>query len=346
MLRFKIAKEKIKLLINQLVLKGLERLPSERTLAKDLGFSRSTIVKVLCELESEGIVNRKIGSGTFIRNRDTSATLSFAVVMRRTYYRSDEHFRKIIETLSNYAKEYKVNIQIFDNLHAKFANQSLDNELLKAISNKKIDGVLIISRLPLSITCKLAELVPTVAINNIFGDGSEIQCISCDYFKTGFLAGKYLIEKGHKKIAFVTDDIDHPEASVEFSGFQAILETNNIFFSEKNILETRQNPVSIISKTKEFFQDFDYTACFIRNPALIRPFMQSLKENNISEKLEIVVSGKYDNYKRRGWKLVIIDNKLDTMCSMGLKHLIQLNQDVIPPTQKLILLKPELLENT
>ena len=70
--------------------------------------------------------------------------------------------------------------------------------------------------------------------------------------------------------------------------------------------------------------------------------MQSLKENGIQEKLEIVITGKYENYNRRGWKLKVIDNKLDEMCYLGLKYLIQLNQDIIPPKQKLILLKPEL----
>jgi DNA-binding LacI/PurR family transcriptional regulator len=342
MLRSQIAKEKLKKLINNLTLAGSNKLPPERSLAKELSFSRSTIVKVLCELESEGIVTRKIGSGTFINEKKNQENPCFGIVMRRAYYKSDDHFRKIIETISNYAKEFKVNIKIFDNIRLMFAQDPIDNELLKAIKNKDIQGVLIISRLPLSITCKLAELVPTVAINNIFGDGSEIQCISCDYFKIGFLAGKYLLENGHKKIAFITDELNHPEACVEYSGFQSILENNSISFDEKNILETNQNAESIIAKTKDFFQNFDYTACFIRNPFLIRPFMQSLKENGIQEKLEIVITGKYENYNRRGWKLKVIDNKLDEMCYLGLKYLIQLNQDIIPPKQKLILLKPEL----
>ena len=343
MLRSQIAKEKLKKLIS--ALSGTEeiKLPPERTLAEKLGYSRSTIVKVLNELESEGVVVRKIGSGTFIRHDVFSGVPCFAVVMRRTYYRSDEHFRKLIETLSVCAREQGVNIRIFDNLLESFAGDAAENKLLQEIRSKSIQGVLIISRLPLSVTSCLSSLLPTVAINNIFGDGSEVHCISCDYFRTGFLAGKYLAEKGHKKIAFVTDDLNHPESSVEFSGFQAALENAGIPLSEDDILETRHNAESIMDRTGDFFRSSGYTAGFIRNAFLLSPFLQALNEYGMTGKLDIVVSGYYDNYARRGWKLAVIDNKLEEMCRLGLQQLIRLaaGDRILMPN--LILLKPELL---
>lgn len=43
-----------------------EKLPSERKLADLIGVNRSTIVRVMTELEAKGVVNRKQGSGTII----------------------------------------------------------------------------------------------------------------------------------------------------------------------------------------------------------------------------------------------------------------------------------------
>ena len=43
-----------------------EKLPSERKLAELIGVNRSTIVRVMTELEAKGVVNRKQGSGTII----------------------------------------------------------------------------------------------------------------------------------------------------------------------------------------------------------------------------------------------------------------------------------------
>jgi GntR family transcriptional regulator/MocR family aminotransferase len=45
-----------------------ERLPSTRTLAKDLGVSRNTIVGVFDRLLAEGLLEARIGAGTFIIN--------------------------------------------------------------------------------------------------------------------------------------------------------------------------------------------------------------------------------------------------------------------------------------
>jgi len=43
-----------------------ERLPAERSLAEEFGVSRGTIRSVLLILEQQHLVNRQIGSGTFV----------------------------------------------------------------------------------------------------------------------------------------------------------------------------------------------------------------------------------------------------------------------------------------
>ena len=45
-----------------------EKLPSERRLSDLIGVNRSTIVRVMTELEAKGIVKRKQGSGTIIND--------------------------------------------------------------------------------------------------------------------------------------------------------------------------------------------------------------------------------------------------------------------------------------
>jgi len=43
-----------------------DQLPAERQLATAFGTARGTIRRILCELENEGLVERKVGSGTFV----------------------------------------------------------------------------------------------------------------------------------------------------------------------------------------------------------------------------------------------------------------------------------------
>jgi DNA-binding FadR family transcriptional regulator len=49
-----------------------ERLPAERNLAQEFGVSRGTIRSVLDILEKQHMVERQIGSGTYVTHRDTA----------------------------------------------------------------------------------------------------------------------------------------------------------------------------------------------------------------------------------------------------------------------------------
>ncbi|MBR7103557.1 MAG: LacI family DNA-binding transcriptional regulator [Lentisphaeria bacterium] len=340
MLRSQAAKERLQGLIAELRSSGREKLPPERLLAQELGYSRSTIVKVLNELESEGTVLRKIGSGTFIASASDRRDIHIAVAMRHTYYRSDSHFRKIVDSLSEHAKDLRVHIRIFDNLRRMFAADPVDNDLLKALREKRLNGVLIVSRLPLSITSALSSAAPAAAINNIFGDGSEIPCISCDCFRAGFLAGRHLFEKGHKKAVFVTNDISHPESGVMFSGFQAFWENAGIALDREHILETRNNQEIMLERIGIFFRDPSFSGCFVRTASLLPTLRLALNAHGISRPLDIVASGAASG--QIGPNVTLIDNKLDQMCRMGLEQLIARINDPNTPLPPLTLLKPEI----
>ncbi|HLQ40317.1 MAG TPA: GntR family transcriptional regulator [Tetragenococcus sp.] len=62
-----------------------DRLPSERELAEDFGVSRMTLRQAIQTLADEGIIERKIGSGTYVARRKVqekmSGTTSFTEIM-------------------------------------------------------------------------------------------------------------------------------------------------------------------------------------------------------------------------------------------------------------------------
>jgi DNA-binding FadR family transcriptional regulator len=51
------------------------RLPTERTLADDLGVSRTVIRHALARLEAAGVISREVGRGTFIRRFDPAGAV-------------------------------------------------------------------------------------------------------------------------------------------------------------------------------------------------------------------------------------------------------------------------------
>ena len=322
------------------------RLPPERALAEQFGYSRATVGKALGVLEGEGIIFRKKGSGTFITKNDKERTMTIALVMRMAYHYTDTHFRLIVEEVSKYAEKHNIYIQIFDNLPEIFKKNPDKNSLIQAIESGTIDGVLIVSRMPISILNRISAICPTVSINNIFGDGSEIPCISCDYFFAGFLAGKHLLEKGHRKVAYITENFTNSESTFEFSGFKAALGMVGVDLTNHNILECKQNSDIFTKRVLDFFKNSAYRACFVRTTRCATKIFSVLQRSSFerAEKLSFIAIGNYDNECPNNIRLTIIDNQLAKMCRIGLQTV----QSIINNNKTkggLKLLAPKIIEN-
>ena len=201
--------------------------------------------------------------------------MTIALVMRTAYHYTDMHFRLIVDEVSKYAEKNNIYIQIFDRLPEMFKADPENNPLMQAISNKVVDGVLIASRMPLDIISSIYKKCPTVSINNVFGNGEEVPCISCDYFRVGFLAGKYLLDKGHRKVAYVTENVALPESTFDLSGFRAAFEMAGIDITDNEILNTRQNTDIFIRRITDFF-------CRFQLYRLLCQECQLCSENDIS----------------------------------------------------------------
>jgi GntR family transcriptional regulator, arabinose operon transcriptional repressor len=58
-----------------------QRLPSDSDLAQRFDASRLTVIRALRDLETEGVVQRKAGSGTFVAERQSVTTCDFGILM-------------------------------------------------------------------------------------------------------------------------------------------------------------------------------------------------------------------------------------------------------------------------
>lgn len=58
-----------------------DRLPSEADLVQRFGHSRITVGRALRDLQSDGLVERRVGSGTFVRGQATGTALSFGLLI-------------------------------------------------------------------------------------------------------------------------------------------------------------------------------------------------------------------------------------------------------------------------
>ncbi len=344
LMKAQLIKEQILRLIEEQRRAGGQRLEAERQLAKMLGCSRSLVVKVLGDLETEGQVIRKTGSGTFVRRSPGDQMLCIGLIMRHNYNKSDIHFRTLVTALCEYAATLNIRLQIFDNT-SKLSPEEYENcEPVAAYRNHRVDGFMLLSRLPLALAGVLAKTGPTVSLNNIFGDGQEIPCITCDYFQAGYLAGRHLLLNGHRRIAYLTEDMNHSETFWELSGFRAALSGADIPLTEDDILESKQSPEIFFNRCVNFFSPLRHTACFVRNLRLVRPLLAAFKkmQADVADHLTLVAVGNYygEYTPRNQIQITTIDTRLSEMASRGVDTLLSMIKDRKQKTQPFQLLQP------
>lgn len=67
-------------------------------------------------------------------------------------------------------------------------------------------------------------------------DEYEGAAIDFDFCRSGRMAAEYLIENGHRELAFATGPMDRPSRKKLFDGFQDAMEERNIGLKEENLL--------------------------------------------------------------------------------------------------------------
>lgn len=69
-------------------------------------------------------------------------------------------------------------------------------------------------------------------------------CICCDHKGASYQAARYLIDRGHRQIAFITGSLDSPTAIERLSGYKAALQENGLPLDDRRIMQGKWSPES------------------------------------------------------------------------------------------------------
>ena len=202
------------------------KLPSQEDLADELEVSRSTLRKVLAELEKDGFIESRKGSGSFVCNKNINRYIPFIVPKNDTTHRlaeilegANSYFNKIgfsslliIKSDGHSQSERDVVSKLFDDGHRNFIifpTSSVRSSLFYRKLQQQGCNFVFIDTLPEKIACDY------VTSSNFLG---------------GYEATKKLIELGHTDIAFCS--IPKPKhantINERYLGYLSALEENNI----------------------------------------------------------------------------------------------------------------------
>lgn len=214
-----------------------EKLYSENELSRMFGISRQTVRQAIGILENEKLVERRRGSGTYIRPTPEpphEPTKTIGVV---TTYLDDYIFPSIIRGIEHILSQngYTMRLSI---THNKVENETV---ALTNMLQDKVDGLIVeptksaLPNLNRDLYAKLAARhIPCLMINGCYPD-MDFPCVAPDDMGGGREAARHLLLHGHKKIGgiFKSDDI---QGHLRYEGFARALRENGMTLSDDVVL--------------------------------------------------------------------------------------------------------------
>lgn len=210
------------------VYSGKRLLPTEQLLCQRFQISRQTVRRALSVLEGEGLITRRQGSGSRLRERMEPAPLLNCTVAVVTTYINDYIFPRILQGIETI-------LTANGSAPLLFATQnqvSIERKILQTLLTiKDLNGVLIEGSktvLPnpnLDLYQKLIDQgVHLVFINGTYPELSSIPSVLADDYGGGQMLVEYLHQKGHQNIAgiFKSDDM---QGTLRYSGYIQALRT-------------------------------------------------------------------------------------------------------------------------
>ncbi|HLJ50976.1 MAG TPA: GntR family transcriptional regulator [Bryobacteraceae bacterium] len=208
-----------------------QKFPSEATLVRQFGSSRITVGRALNELEHRGLVERRAGSGTYVRTRKT-ARATFGLLIPD--FEATEIFEPICRGIAGAAsaKEYAflwgqtsrqyvemgVAGVFFAPLEESAEAHALNLEIIAQLEDARIPVVLL-DRCYMPYPCR-----------------SRHDLVGIDNWRAGFIATEHLVKAGATRIAFLGHARGAQTIDARLSGYRAALgETPALIFRPESI---------------------------------------------------------------------------------------------------------------
>lgn len=213
-------------------------LPTEQLLCRRFQISRQTVRRALSLLESEGLITRRQGSGSRLReHKEPEALLNCSIAVVTTYI-SDYIFPSILRGTETV-------LAANSSAPLLFATQnqlSVERKILQTLlTMKELDGVLVEgtkTALPnpnLDLYQKLIDRgVRLVFINGVYPELAHIPSVLADNYGGGRLLTEHLYRHGHQNIAGIFK-IDDMQGTLRYAGYAEALRDLGLPFEDEHI---------------------------------------------------------------------------------------------------------------
>jgi GntR family transcriptional regulator of arabinose operon len=207
-----------------------QRLPSESELVKTFAASRPTVIKALRELQLSGVIERRAGSGSYVRADAAARGYTFGLLipeLGRT-----EIFEPICRGMAE-AQHGSHHVLLWGSSFGDEANiEQQASQACRQLIAKKVSGVFFA---PLELTPRkdainrsVAELldkagIPVVLLDRdlvSYPERSQYDLVGIDNRRAGYVVTKHLINGGCRRIVFLGRTGSAPTVDARIGGYK------------------------------------------------------------------------------------------------------------------------------
>jgi LacI family transcriptional regulator len=219
------------------------RLPSEVQLVAQFGVSRPTVARALRDLEKKGLIERRAGSGTYVRSNQQRNSSTRILGLLVPGLASTEIFQVICGEIASLARVTEYGLLWGGSTNPREdtdASLKHAEEVCKQFIERKVSGVFFapaeLQPGQQQANSKLAESlreagIPVVLIDRdllSFPERSDFDLVGIDNIAAGSMVAEHLIKLGCRKLFFVVRPHSAPTVNARIAGVREAMARNQI----------------------------------------------------------------------------------------------------------------------
>ncbi len=285
------------------------KLPSEGQLVKRFNVSRPTIARALRELQMNGLVTRKAGSGNYLNAPVRSAQEGLQLGLLVPELGSIEIFESISSEFANMARIEQFGI--IWGVGSQQSNSSQDltisqaEETCESLIRSAAHGVLFApleggpneTAANLRITQRLsAANIPFVLLDRDlqpFPNRSNYDLVTMDNFRAGYLVAEHFVNLGVRKIAFFSRPHSADTIDLRRAGIAAALASHAVPVDAPFAFEGDPLDNALI---QELVKEKRFEAIICANDKTAAQVLQTLNRLNLTVPKDIRIAG-FDDFR-------------------------------------------------
>jgi DNA-binding LacI/PurR family transcriptional regulator len=210
-----------------------DRLPSENELVEQFGASRPTVCRALAQMEDEGLVERRAGSGTFVLAEKSVENLVLGLLIPDLGV--TEIFEPICRGISIERTGPSHDLLWGSTLSPGAAVEDQAQQLCEYYLQRKVSGIFFA---PLELAARNEEInrritslideaqIPIILLDRdiyAYPQRSKYDLVTIDHRRAGFVIANHLVERGARRIVFFSRPHSAPTVAMRTAGvFEAI----------------------------------------------------------------------------------------------------------------------------